>query len=197
MDKLTSDNNFIKLNKTLYDIDRLLQDIHAAEKKHNFLRKACIGWESIPLRSVDGIEGKIGNLGGGVNNSADPSVYKDTTVMEVCPYIKEIMQSMGTDVFKVRIMKLIRRKKIATHVDNFSDPDIIRFHIPIVTDDKVRFIVENDDKNLEAGNLYWVNVRKQHKVENWSKTLDRIHLVFDVRRNANIEKMFVENSEIL
>lgn len=191
MNKLISEYNFIRLNDEPYDLESLRQDVSLAEAQHNFMRKACKGWESIPLRSVGGVEGKIGNLGGGINNSPDPSDYKDTSVMKNCPYIKSVLDSLGAAILKVRIMKLIKGKKIATHIDNFADDNIIRLHIPIVTNPDVRFVVEKEDRNLEEGNLYWVNVRKQHRVENKSNK-DRIHLVFDVLRNENIERFFLK-----
>jgi hypothetical protein len=190
MNKLVTNHNFIKLNNKPYDLEVLRNEVKKAENHHTFMSKACKGWESIPLRSVGGVEGKLGNLGGGMNNSPDPNDYKDTSVMTECPYIKSILDSFGTDILKVRIMKLIKGKKIATHIDNFKDDNIIRLHIPITTNPDVRFIVENDDQNLKEGNLYWVNVRKPHRVENKSKN-DRVHLVFDLIFNDKVEKLFV------
>lgn len=193
MDQVIKKHNFIRLSSVKYDIEKMKKEVIKAEKKHQFLQKVSRGWQSIPLRSVGGEEGKRGNLGGGFNNSANPADYKYTTVMECCPYIKHVLESFGSNLYKVRIMKLIRGKKIGAHIDGFADDKIIRFHIPIVTDDQVRFIVEKEDQNLEEGHLYWVNVRKEHRVLNNSKKIDRIHLVFDMERNVAIEKLFEKN----
>jgi hypothetical protein len=196
MDTLINKYNFIQLTIPPLDMDKLIKDVKAAEKKHNFLKKASIGWESIPLRSVGGQEGTVGNLGGGVNNSANVNDYKYTQVIDACPYIREIIESFGASLLKVRIMKLIKGKKIGTHVDAFGDDNIIRFHIPIITHPDVRCIVgDNDDHHLKAGFLYWINVRKLHHVNNKSP-IDRIHLVFDIYRNENIDKLFTKTDNI-
>lgn len=194
MDQLISKHNFYQLSDSTYDLEKLSLEIAEAEKKHKFLNKSANGWSSIPLRSVNGMEGEKGNLGSGINNSANPLLYKDTTVMNVCPYLKSILEGFNAPILKVRIMKLIRNKQIAPHIDQFSDPNIIRFHIPIITDKNVRFFVEKENQHLEAGKLYWVNVRKTHHVTNTSKTIDRIHVVFDMYRNESIDNLFIKNA---
>ena len=184
--------NFIKLTDTPFDVEKLYAEVLDAEKKHAFLVKAARGWLSIPLRSVGGLEGNIGNLGGGANNSANPDDYNDTAIMDECPYLRELINSFGAKLLKVRIMKLLRTKKIGNHIDNFGSPNIIRFHIPIVTDPKVKVIIENSNLHLKLGHLYWINVRKQHSVENNSKNIDRIHLVFDMYFNDSIKELLTK-----
>jgi len=194
MDQVIQKRNFFKLCDSPYDVAKLTAEMEAAENKHKYLSKNISGWSSIPLRSVGGMEGERGNLGSGINNSANPSDYKDTTVMTECPYLKSILDSFGAPILKVRIMKLTKNKIIAPHVDQFSDSNIIRFHIPVVTDQNVRFFVEKENRHLEAGFLYWVNVRKSHHVTNTSKLIDRIHIVFDMFRNDAIDSLFIKNA---
>jgi len=181
--------DFQQLTTTLYDLDTLKNEILAAEKKHSFLRKTVIGWESIPIRSVDGLEGDEGNMGGGKNNSANPGDYMYTSVADCCPYLKSILESFGAPILKVRILKLIKGRKIGQHIDQFGSEAIIRFHIPVVSHPKVKVFVEKESRYLEPGYLYWLNVRKNHRVEN-NSTVDRIHIVFDLYRNENVDKLF-------
>ena len=48
-----------------------------------------------------------------------------------------------------------------------SKDGIIRCHIPIITNDNVYFNIDNKNYNLEAGNLYYINVgEKEHYVKN-------------------------------
>ena len=192
MDNLIDNHNYMRLSNTKFDVDRMLLEIEAAKKKHPFLPKINHRWFSIPLRSVGGEEGAQGNLGGGSNNSSDPNVYKYTSLINDCPYIKETLESFGGPLLKVRVMKLMAGKKIGTHIDNFVDPKVLRYHIPLVTNKDVQFIIENENKNLEAGYLYWINCRKLHSVRNNGKK-DRIHIVFDIHRNENIEELFAKN----
>jgi hypothetical protein len=161
------------------DANRLKEELIAAETYHPFVNKAIKMWKSIPLRSFDGIEGKQGNEGGGINNSPDPNRYKDTSVMEKCPYIKEILDSLKVPILKVRLMRLEPNNILPEHIDQFRDDRIFRMHIPIVTHPDVLFYVENNPKHIPEASLWYVNVRKSHKVHNKSKII-RVHLVFDV-----------------
>lgn len=187
LNKILKKRKFLQIAENAYDIDRLKKEIEVAEEKHQFLQKVICGWESIPLRSVGGIEGYEGNKGGGKNNSGDPEVYEDTTVMEHCPYIKEIVNSFNAPVLKVRVMRLIPRKKIHRHIDVFSDDNIIRLHIPIITNPKVFFEVDEKKQHLPENSLWWLNVRRLHKVENNGKDA-RIHIVFDIMRTPEFDK---------
>ena len=162
-----------------FDVDKLRNDLMKAEIYHPFVNKAIKSWKSIPLRSFEGKEGKEGNEGGGTNNSPDPFKFMDTTVMEHCPYIKEILSNMNVPILKVRLMKLEPNNILPEHVDQFRDDRILRMHIPIITHPDVLFYVENNPTHLPEGTLWYVNVRKSHKVHNKSNNY-RVHLVFDV-----------------
>ena len=162
-----------------FDPHKLKEDLLAAETYHPFVNKAVKTWKSIPLRSFNGLEGKEGNEGGGLNNSPDPNLYKDTSVMDKCPYIKEILTKLNVPILKVRLMKLEPNNILPEHVDQFRDDRIFRFHIPIITHQDVLFYVENNPTHLPESSLWYVNVRKYHKVHNNSKII-RVHLVFDV-----------------
>lgn len=190
LDKLLNKTNFLKLREDFYDLDLLKAEVKAAEEYHHFLQKVVCGWESIPLRSVAGREGNEGNKGGGKNNSGNPNDYLDTTVMKHCPYIRSILDSFEAPILKVRIMKLIPDKKIHRHVDLFADDNIVRLHIPIETNKKVIFEVNNEEKKLPENSLWLLNVRKLHKVDNKGKSA-RIHIVFDVMRNEKFDEFLL------
>lgn len=170
---------FLPFANVKLDIEKLKRDFEAAEKYHPFVNKAIKSWKSIPLRSFEGKEGKEGNEGGGTNNSPDPLKFMDTSVMEYCPYIKEVLTSLNVPILKVRLMKLEPNNILPEHIDQFRDDRIFRMHIPIITHPDVLFYVENNPIHIPEGSLWYVNVRKSHKVHNKSKNF-RVHLVFDV-----------------
>ena len=170
---------FLYLPQFTYDVDKLQLDLAEAIKCHPFIDKMTKTWKSIPLRSVDGLEGRRGNEGGNLNNSPDPDKYKDTSVMDVCPYIKEILNSLGVPLLKVRLMSLEPKRLLPEHTDEFNDDRIFRIHIPIITHKDVLFYVDGKAKHLEEGKMCYANVRKVHKVHNKSN-VTRVHLVFDV-----------------
>ena len=67
-------------------------------------------------------------------------------------------------------MKLKSGGYIAPHIDKLiNDKEIIGCQIPIITNDDIKFNIDKKDYNLEAGNLYYINVgEKIHYVDNKS-----------------------------
>jgi hypothetical protein len=177
------------------DLDRLRDEVALAEQQHEYTNKAFHGWSSIPLRSINGMTGAEASAANGMHASADASLFRDTSIMESTPYIRELVQRCaGTDtgagVLKVRLMKLAAGKCIAEHRDRFegSGNSIIRLHIPIVTHRKVHFFVNGKQYHMDTGELYRIDVSQRHAVKNLSRECDRIHLVFDVCRTVQTEK---------
>jgi hypothetical protein len=170
------------------DVEKLKAELKAAEEAHPFVDKAVKMWKSIPLRSTYGLEGKEGNDGSGINNSPNPDYFEYTTVADHCPYIKQVMESFGAPVLKIRLMKLEGKRTLPEHIDQFRDERIMRFHIPIITYDNVWFYVEKEKQNFTEGTMWFAQVRKHHKVTNENKE-PRVHIVFDIWMNDH----FIQN----
>ena len=172
------------------DSQRLIDDVTNAQTKHPFTKKTP-SWLSIPLRSANGDIGEAGSRSFGIHNSGDVEVFKDTEIMQYTPYIKKILDNIGCNYLKVRIMKLVAGKAIAEHIDNFQSDDIIRVHIPVITHPLVEFWVEKDNYFIPTEKLTYINVRRRHKVINRS-SFDRIHLVIDIKWDENFRKRFYD-----
>ena len=120
--------------------------------------------------------------------------------MDFCSYLREIVESIPTDIYLVRILKLKAGGRIKFHTDEVvfkRRKDIIRCHLPIVTNDNVMFQIgfprgspapgfevwDADilhERHLDSGFLWFTNVNTLHGVANNGKT-DRYHLVIDLR----------------
>jgi hypothetical protein len=57
---------------------------------------------------------------------------------------------------------------------------VTRVHVPVETNDKVIFTMDDGTHHMEVGKAYRFNTLATHAVENGGKT-PRVHLVFDVR----------------
>lgn len=80
---------------------------------------------------------------------------------------------------RASLVKLAAGRGIAAHRDmNFSLTHSHRIHLPIITNDDVWFTVGNESINMREGELYEVNNRRVHAVEN-NGAEDRVHLIFD------------------
>lgn len=180
-----------------YDIDLLRKDCEKAINHTDFtIRKAVkgasvslfrdtIGWSSIPLHSIDGIEGNEGNI---LRTLSDDVVFKSTPCLKKCSYFKKILKDLNTEIYLVRLMKLKANGYIAPHNDGAQFYDrrkMIRCHIPIYTNKNVNFGVGEKEYYLDRCKLWYTRVDKLHWVKNNSDE-DRIHLVIDIRPTLKI-----------
>lgn len=77
------------------------------------------------------------------------------------------------------IVKMAPHSEISEHTDNgFSLSRVHRIHLPIITNDKVEFTVDDVTKTLKEGELWEINNRGRHHVKNLSEHA-RIHFIFD------------------
>jgi mannose-6-phosphate isomerase-like protein (cupin superfamily) len=131
-------------------------------------------WNVIPLRSVDGNAETI---------FPDPTgkrVYADTIYLEELPYIKHVIGFIPAKKLDVRLMNLAPNSVIKKHRDynlEFSDGEV-RLHVPVFTNNKVEFILDDVKVEMKEGECWYLNFNKYHSVANYGST-PRIHLVID------------------
>ena len=194
------EKNYFKLRNIKYDMNKLLCELKTIVENSTMREKAKGNddWASITLKSKDGNDQSFLEntfLGTGVNNN-----YKYTPSINNCTYIKDILNEIPTDIYLVRVLKLKANSVIKFHTDNIvfqRKKEIIRCHIPIVTNENVKFqigypkaspspgynIWDADilhEKFLEPGYLWFTNVNTLHGVRN-SSNIDRYHLVIDLK----------------
>ena len=182
------------LLKKGYDTNKLIKDYLIAESNHEFINPETIkeksfsllkethGWEAIPLHTINGVTGNQGTIPIEVSSK----IFKPNEILLKCNYFKKILEELNTEIYLVRIMKLKAGGYIAPHTDKLLNDNVIRCHLPIITNSDVHFYMGNEKKidyNLEAGNLYYINAKNaEHYVKNDSK-FDRINLVIDMKPN--------------
>ncbi|MCJ8294105.1 MAG: aspartyl/asparaginyl beta-hydroxylase domain-containing protein [Colwellia sp.] len=80
---------------------------------------------------------------------------------------------------RIILVKLAAHGKILPHQDHgYSLSRAHRIHLPIITNDKVKFTIDGMSKVLAEGELMEINNRGTHAVINESNQ-ERIHLIFD------------------
>ncbi len=84
--------------------------------------------------------------------------------------------------------ELTRHADITDRDAGVQDGKIARLHIPIRTSPLVTFFGWNErghqiERHLPAGALCYLDQRKPHRVRNGDPTVDRVHLVLDMRCN--------------
>lgn len=93
---------------------------------------------------------------------------------------EQFVQQYGLGFFiRATLVRLKAGCSIAEHQDlNFSLTHSHRVHLPVVTNDEVRFTVGGETINMQEGEVFEVNNRRMHSVHN-NGSDDRVHLILD------------------
>lgn len=143
-------------------------------------------WSAIPLRSINGdIENKF------ISPVEDVSLYADTSLLQTCPYLQEVLHFFKCPLLAVRLLKLAAGAQIHEHkdADLCFEEGLVRFHIPVVTNPGIEFILQGEHMQLKEGECWYMNFNLPHSLHNKS-ALDRIHLVIDAEVNDWVKQLF-------
>lgn len=125
----------------------------------------------------------------------DPTVQifneKNSDVIEIVkPLIKTLENNFDGNIIRFIIAKLKAHKSIIMH-DKDGDVDAFRYsrrlHLPIVTDENVEFIIDDERIHFKEGIIYELNNLIPHGVENNSDN-DRIHIIIDLIEKKDFSK---------
>jgi hypothetical protein len=171
-----------------FDPERLKQDLYRipqSEWSPHFNTGYYEGeWSGVALRSVGGAASQL------YPDPATEKAFVDTTMLARCEYIQSVLASFNCAMESVRLLKLSVGSKIREHTDyKLSLEDgAIRIHVPIITDPRVEFFVDNQRLVMNEGECWYVNFNLPHRVYNPSD-VDRIHLVIDCAVNDWLRSM--------
>ena len=102
-----------------------------------------------------------------------------TRHLERCPYLQQVLHSIGATWGRTRLMRLSGQAEVTPHVDvNYYWRERVRVHVPIVTQPTVRFTCGDAEINMRAGECWIFDTWRMHNVVN-DHALPRIHLVAD------------------
>ena len=102
-----------------------------------------------------------------------------TPFLERCPYLQQVLESLGATLGRTRLMRLSGNAEVTRHADQgYYWADRVRVHVPIVTQPTVRFECDQVEVNMAPGECWIFDTWRQHSVQNDSER-SRIHLVVD------------------
>lgn len=126
------------------------------------------GNTAIPLVSVDG----------GINDAVSGPMAP-TPFLARCPYLRQVLASLGTVVGRSRLMRIAGESDATPHVDSsYYWRHHVRVHVPAVTYPEVRFLCGEKEVHMAAGEAWIFDTWRIHNVINPRKE-PRIHLVVD------------------
>lgn len=178
--------NYIRFSDTydttllITELQRVLQEdwpLHFNSRDYNG------DWRSISLRSATGKSNDI--------NAHGNILYKDTPVLDMMPYARQIIDSWQCEKEAVRLLSLAPGSEIKPHRDmacGYSD-GTFRIHIPIITNPGVLFTLEDETLYLAAGECWYMDFNQTHSIVNRGDST-RVHLIMDCRRNGWTDRLF-------
>ena len=149
--------------------------------KHNYDGN----WNSVALYTPDG------DASNTFAYNDSNNVLKSTILLEQCTYLKEVIHFFKAPVLSARLLKLTVGSVIKPHEDHrmgYEDSNF-RIHIPITTNDRVSFVLADEELTLLPGTCWYINANFTHSVSNLG-TEDRVHLVIDLERNLWSDELF-------
>lgn len=99
------------------------------------------------------------------------------------PFAHGILREHFPDctAYQLMLSVVMPGHSIPPHRDMQAAEWLTRVHVPLVSSDESRFIVEGMPYVLSPGTAYSVNTLREHAVENDGPT-PRIHFMFDIRK---------------
>ena len=184
----------------LYELGSLKEEVGRLDAWRS--KNASHTWTCATLKGLDGEDGEFltrAHIDGGAERCA----YTDSG--NRCPSIRALLESMGEDVYLVRLLKLAPGGEVLFHTDDeiFRDTNkVVRLHLPIVTNPGALMRMgtplrapargyniwearQRWEVHLQAGRLWFTNVNALHSVVNKGED-PRVHLVIDAAPSARL-----------
>ncbi len=123
----------------------------------------------------------------------DPTYHDlyESFAKELSPLLEIISAYYGNDGYFIRILfaRLLAGRTIMPHIDFvFSLLHCHRIHVPIITNDKVLFLVGGETRNMKIGEVCEINNATVHSVAN-NGDESRTHLIIDWAPNSILRAM--------
>ena len=152
-----------------------LQTILADEFIPHFNKAYYEGdWSVVPLRSIGGRADQI------YPDPTKTKSYADTPLLARCPSVQALLATFHCELQAVRFLRLKAGSVVKEHRDynlGYEDGEV-RFHVPVLTNPDVEFIMDGRRVVMNPGEVWYHNFNLPHSVANKGGT-DRIHLVID------------------
>ena len=174
----------ITVDKTNLQKD-VLPLVNQTWQPHYNLRDYEGDWNVLALRSPGG------NSNHAYAESFNEKAFADTEIMDRCPAIKSLLNSLACEKLSARLLNLKQGATIKLHRDRelaFENGEA-RLHFPVFTNPQVAFQLDGHLLKMEPGECWYINANLPHSVANNGAT-DRIHLVVDCLVNPWLQDLF-------
>jgi len=173
----------VKLNLA-FDAKLLQEDLRRLQSHEwidHFVKQNYDGdWSVIPLRGPATATHPVMMI------YSDPTCteFADTPFLANSEHFRSALNMFECPLQAVRLMKLTPGSRIKEHTDHdlAAETGTARLHVPIVTNDKVEFLLNGTRVVLAEGECWYLRLSEPHSVANNGDS-DRVHLVIDAEVN--------------
>ncbi|HZH43840.1 MAG TPA: aspartyl/asparaginyl beta-hydroxylase domain-containing protein [Lysobacter sp.] len=137
------------------------------------------GWKPHPQGFAGNSMLPLVAVGGDPDDEGFTGEMRPTPHLQRCPYLRQVIASLGTVVGRSRLMRLSGHAEVNRHADQgYYWAERVRVHVPVVTQPTVRFECGDAAVHMAAGECWIFDTWRQHRVIN-DAVRSRIHLVVD------------------
>ncbi len=114
--------------------------------------------------------------------------WMDTPLLEKLPYISSVIDFFHekTKVNLVRLLRLAPQAVVKEHTDPtlglHIERSVIRLTIPIITNENVKFFLNNSIVSMKPGECWYLRLTDPHRINNTGLT-ERINMTIDMIPN--------------
>lgn len=119
-----------------------------------------------------------------VFNSLDVKNYPLASVPEFADLLDDVAAQINGRPARAMIVKLKGGGKVHPHIDQGIYADATdRYHVPLMTNDRVRLFSGTESAHIPEGEIWWFNNHIMHSAVNGGAE-DRVHLIIDFFRET-------------
>lgn len=123
--------------------------------------------------------------GGDPDNDATAGAMAPTPALRACPYLRQVLASLGSTIGRTRLMRIVGDGEVQPHADiSYYWWERVRAHVPVITSPQARFQCGERAVNMAAGECWIFDTWREHRVSNPQREA-RIHLVIDTPGSAH------------
>lgn len=118
-------------------------------------------------------------------------ILKDEKIYNLikAPIIEPLEKKVIGVAARILLIKLNAKSDVSTHTDGGDYLSTVRrYHIPIITNDEVFYVVNEEKIHMDKGECWEINNFKPHSVLNNGEE-DRVHLLIDIMPRRYFENV--------
>lgn len=118
-------------------------------------------------------------------NKIESTVLDQSSLSLVSNIVKDLEEFCNGVSGRILFIKLLANSDVTEHTDKGDYLSTVRrFHIPLITNDRVSYTVNGETVHMREGEAWEINNLKPHSVLN-NGNEDRVHLLIDIFPNSN------------